>query len=139
MSSGGPFLFPQVTSIPNRSEIDSRSIPVKKDKPGEFDQILDQSLDLRMPNLPEVQAPLRFSAHALQRLKDRNIELNPETMAKISDAVEKASTKGVKESLVLTSDAALIVSVKNKTVVTAMDRNSLNGNIFTNIDGAVVV
>jgi flagellar operon protein len=60
-------------------------------------------------------------------------------MAKVNDAIDTADAKGVEDTLVLTRDAALIVSVKNRTVVTAMDRNSLNGNVFTNIDGAVIV
>ena len=58
-------------------------------------------------------------------------------MAKLNDAIDKADAKGVQDTLVLTKDAALIVNVKNRTVVTAMDKNNLNGNVFTNIDGAV--
>jgi flagellar operon protein len=60
-------------------------------------------------------------------------------MMKVSDAVDKADAKGVEDTLVLTKDAALIVSVKNRTIITAMDRNQLTGNVFTNIDGAVIV
>jgi flagellar operon protein len=57
----------------------------------------------------------------------------------VNDALDKAAAKGVEDTLVLTPEAALIVSVKNRTVITAMDRSNLNGNVFTNIDGAVIV
>ncbi len=60
-------------------------------------------------------------------------------MGSIREAVEKAEAKGLEDTLILTKDAALIVNVKNKTVVTAMDREALRGNVFTNIDGAVIV
>ncbi|NBU22033.1 flagellar protein, partial [bacterium] len=90
-------------------------------------------------DLGYVKAPLKFSAHATQRLKDRKIVMDSLMMSKVNDAIDKAEAKGVEDTLVLTPDAALIVSVKNRTVITAMDRSSLNGNVFTNIDGAVIV
>jgi flagellar operon protein len=89
--------------------------------------------------LGQVRQPLKFSAHATQRLNERKIRMDQATMGKVNDAVDKAAAKGVEDTLVLTPDAALIVSVKNRTVITAMDRGSLNGNVFTNIDGAVII
>lgn len=86
-----------------------------------------------------VQSPLKFSAHATSRLKSRGIEMGAEQMRKLSDAVDKAAAKGLDDTLILTKDAAFIVSVKNRTVVTAMDKGQLDGNVFTNIEGAVVV
>lgn len=144
MSSTGPFLYPSVTSLPtHKVEPSSEGLgQAKKNKPGEFDQVFDQvvknagnpSLDLN-----QMREPLKFSAHAMQRLSQRNIKLEPKLMNKVVDAVNKAGTKGLRDTLVLTPDAALIVNIKNRTVVTAMDRDSLNGNVFTNIDGAVIV
>lgn len=58
---------------------------------------------------------------------------------KVSKALDQAEAKGLDDTLVLTGDAAFIVSVKNRTIVTALDKNSLTGNVFTNIDGAVIV
>ncbi|OFZ01833.1 MAG: hypothetical protein A2070_05690 [Bdellovibrionales bacterium GWC1_52_8] len=86
-----------------------------------------------------MQQPLKFSAHASQRLKDRKITLDAATMSRVSEAVTRAEAKGLDDTLVLTNDAALIVSARNRTVITAMDRASLAGNVFTNIDGAVIV
>ena len=90
-------------------------------------------------NLDQVREPLKFSAHATQRLNDRRIKLDAATMSKVADAIDKADAKGVEDTLVLTSDAALIVNVKNRTVITAIDKGSMNGNVFTNIDGAIIV
>jgi flagellar operon protein len=72
-------------------------------------------------------------------MQERKIAIDPATMTRVNDAVDKAAAKGVEDTLVLTGNAALIVNVPNRTVITAMDRNSLSGNVFTNIDGAVIV
>ncbi|MBC7690447.1 MAG: flagellar protein [Methylotenera sp.] len=90
-------------------------------------------------DLSSIKSPLKFSAHASQRLMDRKITLDQNTMLKVNDAIDKAAAKGIDDTLILTQDAALIVSVKNRTVITAMDRASLSGNVFTNIDGAVII
>jgi flagellar operon protein len=82
---------------------------------------------------------LKFSQHAQQRLQVRNIELTPTDMAKIDAAVDKAAAKGARDSLILMKDLAFVVSVKNKTVITAVDGSSMKDHVFTNIDSAVIV
>jgi flagellar operon protein len=81
---------------------------------------------------------IRFSKHAQERLSARDIQLNDQDVRQISDAVHMADAKGAQESLVLLRDLAFIVNVKNRTVVTAMDGESLRNNVFTNIDSAVI-
>lgn len=142
-------LYPNITSLPGSAGVgqaEPKAPRKQQGVPGEFDQILDRKIGDRTigqeagkPDLSQLKQPLKFSAHANQRLQDRNIKLDQATMLKVNDAIDKAEAKGVEDTLVLTRDAALIVSVKNRTVVTAMDRNNLNGNVFTNIDGAVIV
>jgi flagellar operon protein len=85
------------------------------------------------------KAPVKFSSHAAARLTSRGIDMGAEQMRKLGEAVDKAAAKGLDETLILTKDAAFIVSVKNRTVVTAMDKSQLEGNVFTNIEGAVIV
>lgn len=85
------------------------------------------------------QAEIKFSAHALKRLETRQISLDSKNMALLKDAVNKAEAKGAKESLILMDQMALVVSIKNRTVITAVDSNSLKDNVFTNIDSAVIV
>lgn len=82
---------------------------------------------------------LKFSNHAAKRLEQRGIELGSRQIDEISSAVDKAAAKGSKESLILMKDMALIVSVPNRTVVTAMDGSSMKDNVFTQIDSAVII
>lgn len=82
---------------------------------------------------------LKFSNHAIERMRDRGISVKPEDMAKLNEAVEKAAKKGSKESLVLMGDTALIVSIKNRTVVTAMDKESMKEKVFSNIDSTMIL
>lgn len=90
-------------------------------------------LDTKLPS-----QGVKFSQHAQERLKARGINLTETDMKKLAGAVESVAQKGGKDSLVLMGDAAFVVSVKNRTVVTAMDKSQMAGNVFTNIDSAVV-
>ncbi|WP_373323208.1 TIGR02530 family flagellar biosynthesis protein [Paenibacillus polysaccharolyticus] len=82
---------------------------------------------------------LKLSNHAAKRLEQRGIELKTEQMKQIGSALDKAAAKGAKESLILMQDMAFIVNVKNRTVVTAMDSESMKDNVFTQIDSAVII
>lgn len=82
---------------------------------------------------------LKFSAHAQERLQSRNIQLSPQSLNKLGEMVDKVSEKGGKESLFLMDNLALVVSVKNRVVITAVDGASMKDNVFTNIDSAVVM
>jgi flagellar operon protein len=75
----------------------------------------------------------------MERLKDRNIELNSEDLEKITNAIDKATAKGANESLLLYKDIAFIASIRNKTIITAVDSKSAKDNVFTNIDSAVLI
>ncbi|WP_346200848.1 TIGR02530 family flagellar biosynthesis protein [Caldifermentibacillus hisashii] len=82
---------------------------------------------------------LTISKHAKTRIEQRNIEISSEDWKKISEKVTEAKQMGVNESLVLLDHAALIVSAKNQTVITAMDRSETNSQIFTNINGTIII
>jgi len=96
-------------------------------KGGAFDEIFRKELN-----------DLKFSKHAQDRMASRNIQLSPDDMSALGAAVAKAGDKGGKDSLVLLRDMAFIVSVPNRTVVTAMDAAQMKENVFTNIDSAVI-
>lgn len=98
-----------------------------------FEEILKQKQDVTG------SSELKFSKHAAMRLEDRNINLSEEQSERLESGVRKASEKGIRESLVIVDSLAFIVNVPNKTVVTAMDQNESNDNVYTNIDGAVVM
>ena len=82
---------------------------------------------------------LKVSAHAKTRLESRGIDLDAAAWERVMEGVDRAAQKGARESLVMVDDVALIVSVKNRTVITAVDRERLKENVFTNIDSAVIV
>ena len=82
---------------------------------------------------------LKFSKHAANRLNDRNILLTDSQNVRLENGVKQASEKGITESLVLIDSLAFIVNIPNRTVVTALDQTETNSNIFTNIDGAVII
>jgi flagellar operon protein len=84
------------------------------------------------------RAGLKFSAHAEKRLAARAIPFSPEELASLSEAIERAAAKGGRETLVLVGSTAFLVSVRNRTVITAIDGESLKENVFTNIDSAVI-
>jgi len=96
-----------------------------------FDAVLQTTVDKG--------TALKFSAHAKERLSLRNISLSPEELARITDAVNKAAAKGARQSLLVMDHSAFVVSVTNRTVITALDGNSMKENVFTNIDSAVIV
>lgn len=87
---------------------------------------------------------LTFSAHAQDRMRTRNINMDSEAMERLQRAVDTAEAKGARDALVLmpgsssSVDLALVVSVANRTVITAMDGESIQNNVFTKIDSAVV-
>ncbi|WP_077367458.1 TIGR02530 family flagellar biosynthesis protein [Anaerosalibacter sp. Marseille-P3206] len=92
--------------------------------------------------LKKIQAnneEIKFSKHAVERMDTRNIELDSEDVQKLQKAFKKAEEKGVKEALIIIGDKGFIASVKNKTVVTTMTRDQIKENVFTNIDGAVIL
>ncbi|WP_336822473.1 TIGR02530 family flagellar biosynthesis protein [Sporosarcina sp. USHLN248] len=82
---------------------------------------------------------LKISKHANERLLERNIHITDAEWARVNEKVNEAKRKGIKESLVLMDQAALIVSAKNATVITAMDRKEAKDQLFTNIDGTIVL
>ncbi|HWR43162.1 TIGR02530 family flagellar biosynthesis protein [Sporomusa sp.] len=107
----------------------SSSVATKPAIGHSFNQLLEQEI-----------TSVKFSQHALQRLNSRKIQLDSNQLSQLSQAVDKAAQKGAKESLILMNDSlAFVVSVKNKTVITAIDGASIKDNVFTNIDSAVLI
>lgn len=117
----------------------------KQQKPGStindagmtFSQVL-QSKALQHTEQGNI-GDLKFSKHATVRLADRNIKLSNEQLERLNVGARKAELKGIKDSLVIVDELAFIVNVPNHTVVTAMDSTETSENVFTNINGAVIM
>ncbi|OAX49584.1 TIGR02530 family flagellar biosynthesis protein [Paenibacillus sp. AD87] len=119
---GQLYTGPITSNLHNRSKAgEASNVPERP-----FAQVLEDNL-------------LKLSNHAAKRLEQRGIELKTEQMQQIGTALDKAAAKGAKESLILMKDMAFIVNVKNRTVVTAMDSESMKDNVFTQIDSAVII
>jgi flagellar operon protein len=82
--------------------------------------------------------PLHFSKHALERVQRRGIALDPTTLGRLHEGVGRAAGKGSRDSLVLVDGTAFVVSVPNRTVITAVGSEHMREHIFTNIDSAVI-
>lgn len=90
--------------------------------------------------LGEKQGGVEFSKHAMQRLSERDIDINSgDTLERLNKGVEIAADKGSVETLVLVDRNAFVVSVKNNKVITTIPQEEMIGNIFTNIDSTVIV
>ncbi len=96
-----------------------------------FDKILQREV--------RKQETIRFSAHAEKRLQSRNISINESQKIKLNQAVDTASNKGVKDSLILLNNLAFVVNIKNRIVVTAMEQSQLKEGIVTNIDSTMII
>lgn len=98
-----------------------------------FDAVLGAKLRPAAPS-----GDLRWSAHAVQRLQQREIAVTPEMQQRLEGAVERLAAKGGRESVVVLDRMAFVVSVANRTVITAVDPAAMRDQVFTNIDSAVL-
>jgi len=94
-----------------------------------FNELLEQQV--------KKSKAVEISAHAQKRLAERNVNLNDEGIKRIQKALDIAESKGAKDSLLIYGDIAMIASIKNRTIITAVD--NAEGRVFTNIDSAVFV
>lgn len=108
---------------------------IAKDKSSVSKNNFDKFSDCLKKELSE----LKFSKHAQKRMISRKIDLTEIEVDKMDKAVKTAESKGVRETLIIMNGMAFIVNVPSKTVVTAFDNNALKENVFTNIDGAVII
>ena len=82
---------------------------------------------------------VNFSKHAVKRAVDHNIELTDENLSRLNEGVKMASEKNLEEPLILVGRTAFLVNIPNNTVITAVDSSDMKGNVFTNIDGTVII
>ena len=97
---------------------------------GSFGQLLEAQLASK--------SDVKISAHAQKRLAERNVQLSENDTARLGNAVDRVQEKGADKSLVLMDDLALLVSARNRVVITAVDSASARDGVFTGIDSAVI-
>lgn len=96
-----------------------------------FEQVLREQL--------AKNSNLHFSKHAVNRIAQRNVQLPQESLERLNEGVRIAEEKGLNETLILIDRTAFIVNIKNATVITTVDQEETQGNVFTNIDGTVII
>ncbi|MDD2433290.1 MAG: flagellar protein [Clostridia bacterium] len=124
-----PFLISQPIKPISPGQPQKTKTPTKEDK-----KLFNKVLQKEIAGLGD----LKFSRHAQERIENRQIKLEETHLSRLKEAMAKAQTKGARESLILLDDLAFVVSIKNKTVITAVDSDSRRGNVFTNIDSAII-
>ena len=140
------FLIPNVSSLPSDTQKAEKANALKQGEKSEFKGLVESlskengaKQDLRQPQVNErnVGQDVQVSSHAMKRLQERNIELDGNEFMKLKEAVSKLRAKGGHDSLVITNKAAYVVDVDKNTVVTAVDKNNMNENVFTKIDSTI--
>ena len=79
-----------------------------------------------------------FSKHALERLSRRGVDVNTQTLGRLTEGIQRAANKGAGTSVVFVDGTAFVASVKNNTVITAVTPEAMKSHVFTNIDSAVI-
>ncbi|MGK7297138.1 MAG: TIGR02530 family flagellar biosynthesis protein [Candidatus Wenzhouxiangella sp. M2_3B_020] len=113
-----------------------RGSPAPKTREGSSSSFADA---LQQAQRKEKTADVRLSAHAADRLRQRGIPMSDAQRMQLSDAMNQLATKGSRDAVLLRSDAAFVVNVPNRTVVTAMGQDEMQQRVFTQIDSAFVL
>ena len=106
----------------------TQSPPVPANGPS-FADVLAQTTTVGAPT---------FSKHALERLSRRGIDVNQQTLGRLTEGIQRAAGKGARNSVVLVDGTAFVASVQNNTVITAVTPEAMKSHVFTNIDSAVI-
>lgn len=122
----------QIQRLGNLQEAQKRQQTISA-RPG----IAPSFKELLETKVAQNETGIKFSSHAEKRLQSREIEFTAAHMQRLGAAVEKARAKGAQETLMVFENFSLIVSVRNNTVITAVDNSGMKENVFTNIDSAV--
>lgn len=120
-------IIPGIGNIGNNN---STTKNIEREHSVDFSEILSQQLNRN--------TEVKFSKHAMDRLESRDIHMTDEQKQKLNESVDKAAAKNVRDSLIMMDDLAFVVNVRNKTVVTVVNKEEMKENVFTNIDGAVI-
>ncbi|MFG1493577.1 TIGR02530 family flagellar biosynthesis protein [Halobacteriovorax sp. GFR7] len=147
------FHIPNVSQVPGSKKVDLRNrlgnvSGGNEAAQSEFKNLLNEQISNEKINkahhldqLAQTQREhgIQLSTHAAKRLQERNIDIDSNEFFKLKDAFQKLQSKGGRDSLVITDKAAYIVDVPAKKVVTAIDKGSIESNVFTKIDSTVLV
>jgi flagellar operon protein len=124
-------LIPNVTRTGSTEKV-SKKVD-KNANPNEFNNLLKETIESQQSE------GIKLSVHAAKRLQDRNMDVDGAELKKIQSGIDKLASKGGNDSLLITGKGAYIVDVPNRTIVTAIDKDSISENVFTKIDSTVIL
>lgn len=125
------FYTPVVTGNPSVAPLVSTQPACAQREEGvSFQEVLQRQLE---------KSEVTFSKHAVKRAAENNIELSPESLERLRQGVKMAEERNLADTLILVDKTAFLVNVKNNTVITTVPSSAMHGNVFTNIDGAVII
>lgn len=88
----------------------------------------------------EIMSGINFSRHAVERINSRQIDvMSDNRLQRLSRGMELAESKGSDDALVIVDTTAFVVNVPCNKVITAVEAGDMQGNVFTNIDTAVIM
>ncbi len=123
------FYNPIISGTPNVSNTQStNNINQNNVQTTDFEQILREKM-----------SGVNFSKHATQRVVERNIDVSEQNLERLNEGMRLASEKNLKDALILVDKTAFIVNVPSNTVITTTESQDLKGNVFTNINGTVII
>ncbi len=111
----------------------------KQAEPLQRNSGFDQTLEKARQGIEQQEKAVRLSAHATQRLEERDISFTLQEQADLGQAISRLRDKGAKNALVLRGDAAFVVNVPNRTMVTAISQQELQQRVFTQIDSTILL
>ena len=126
----------RITPISRAEQVEQVQPVRRREAAGQFGTMLQR--ELTQTAAPESFA-IAFSKHARTRAEERGIEVTPALMGQLADSVERASAKGATNILAFDATRAFIINVPHGRVITTMSQEEMQENIFTNIDGAVLL
>ena len=124
----------RITPIDKLEQVERVQQVCRRDAAGRFGAMLQQELHRTGESFA-----IAFSKHAMARAEERGIEVTPALMGQLADSVERASAKGATNILAFDATRAFIINVPHGRVITTMSQEEMQENIFTNIDGAVLL
>ncbi len=130
-------MIERITPIQGIEQVEQIQAVSRREAGGQFGTLLQRELRKAAP--VREGFPVAFSKHAMARAEERGIEVTDALMDQLSDSVERASAKGATNILAFDATRAFIINVPHGRVITTMSQEEMQENIFTNIDGAVLL
>ena len=127
----------RITPIDRLNQVEQVQPVRRRDAGSQFGPMLQR--EIASASQERESFSVAFSKHARARAEERGIEVTDTLMDQLADSVERASAKGATNILAFDATRAFIINIPHGRVITTMSQEEMQENIFTNIDGAVLL